>query len=401
MRPLRELISPLEARKHIQEACRPVEGTETVALEEAAARVLAIDVRALHHVPPFARAAMDGYAVRSADVAAATPGRPIALRPRAAIHAGDIVRGQLEVGECFQIATGAPLPPGADAVVPVEATAFEDTHVLVHEAVAPQRHVSPQGGDMKQNELVVRAGALLTPARIAVAAAAGLDAVQVWRRPRVAVLSSGSELVPPGRPLLPGKIHDSNGPSLEALFRSMGAEVWRGPNVPDTVDGVEDALRAAASSDLVVVSGGSSAGERDVLRDGVARCGTIIFHGVRVKPGKPLLLGQIGATPVIGLPGYPTSCLSDAYLFVLPALDRLAHRPSPVVRRVAVRIAANVEAQPDRLWFVPVRLDGDLAWPTFKESGHTTSLADADGYVVVAAGGPGLRAGDPVDVTLF
>jgi len=401
MRPLRQLISPLDARRHILEACRPVEETETIRVEEAAGRVLAADVRALHHVPPFARAAMDGYAVRSGDVAGASRERPAALRPRAAIHAGDVVRGQLEVGECFQIATGAPLPPGADAVVPVEATAFEGTHVLVQEAVPPQRHVSPQGGDMKQDELVVAAGSLLTPARIAVAVAAGLNVVRVWRRPRVAILSSGLELVPPGQPLLPGKIHDSNGPALEALFRSMDAEVTRGPNVPDTVEGVEHALRAAASNDLVVVSGGSSAGERDVLRDGVARCGEIIFHGVRVKPGKPLLLGRIATTPIIGLPGYPTSCLSDAYLFVLPALDRLAHRPSPVVRRVAVRIAANVEAQPDRLWFVPVRLDGDLAWPTFKESGHTTSLADADGYVVVAAGGPGLRAGDPVDVALF
>lgn len=242
---------------------------------------------------------------------------------------------------------------------------------------------------------------MLNPASLAVCAALGLATVRVWRRPRVAVLSTGSELRRPGQALGPAGIYDSNGPALAVLVASLGAQVTLGGPVPDRVEALQDALEDHAGADAILFSGGSSAGARDVLRDALAAKGRIIFHGVRVKPGKPLLLAQVGASVVFGLPGFPTSCLSDAYLYVVPAVQKLAHHPPQSPRRVQVPLGERVASVPGRVWFLPVRLEGGRAIPTYKESAATTSLLGAVGYVEVPPDVEYLEAGDPVDVVLF
>jgi molybdenum cofactor synthesis domain-containing protein len=397
MRPLTELLPHDEALRRIVNACQPTPDIEDAPAADAVGRVLARDVHAAHDVPSFARAAMDGYAVRTAD--ARVDSSLLLVR---VVHAGDPPGPAIEPGTCVQIATGAPVPPGTDAVVPVERTRLQGGRVHIDAPPRTGQHVSPAGADVAAGAKALAAGSVLHPFHIAVAAAIGAKTLPLWRRPRVAILSTGSELRPAGESLAPGQVHDSNGPALAALFRSVGASVEPGPLVPDDVMQLRKVLTSAARrSDLVVASGASSAGERDVLRDAVAAEGQVEFHGVRVKPGKPLLLGRIGATPLVGLPGYPASCLSDAYLFVVPAVRRIAHHPVQEPRQVAARMAARVEPVADRLWFVPVNLQNGLAWPTFKDSGATTSLADASGYVAVPPDGPGLIEGDPVTVTLF
>lgn len=401
MRPLTDLLPHAEALQRILASAQPVAEAEEVPLGRCLGRALAEPVIAAHDVPGFDRAAMDGFAMRARDTAAASASAPARLRPIAVVHAGGPSTVPVGPGQCAQVATGAPLPPGSDAVVMVERTRLHEGDVLVERPVRERENVSPRGADMRAGDAPLPAGALMNPARLAVAAALGLETVRVWRRPRVAVFSTGSELRPPGKPLAPGEVHDSNGPALAALFELHGAEVVRRAVLPDDVAVIRTALRQESAHDLVVASGASSAGERDVLRDAVAAEGRIEFHGVRVKPGKPLLFGRVGHALVVGLPGYPTSCLSDAYLFALPALARMAHRPTPPPQRIRARLSQRVASVPDRLWFLPVKLENGLAVPTYKESGATTSLADAVGYVEVPPDVPFLEGGDAVDVILF
>lgn len=397
MRPLDRLLPYDEALARVVAACRPVTETESIRLADSEGRVLAEPVVAPADVPSFDRAAMDGYALRARDATA--PGAR--LRPVGVVHAGSTRREILEVNDCVQIATGAPVPPGADAVVAVERTRVDGDVVVLADAMRERQNVSPRGSDMARGTQVGAPGHVLTPARIAILAATGRDVVRVWRRSRVTVVSTGSELRAPGTSLGPGEIYETNGLALGALFRSHGVDVAHEGPVPDEVNALRAVLRRHADQDVIVLSGGSSAGERDVVQDAVTAEGSIDFHGVRVKPGKPLLLGRVGDAVVVGLPGYPTSCLSDAYLFVLPALRRIAHRPAEPVRRVSARLGERVAGVPGRVWFLPVRLDGPRAVPTYKESGATTSLADADGYVTIPADVPFVDAGDAVEVILF
>lgn len=397
MRPLTDLLPHTKALERILDFCPPIPESTPVPLGESVGRVLAEAVTAAFDVPPFDRAAMDGYALRSAE-AATVPAR---LRLAGVLHAGDAPKQPVNKGECIQVATGSPLPAGADAVIMVERTRREGETIILDKIVKARENVSAQGSDVRAGQTVLAEGTLMNPARLAVAAALGCDSLRVWRRPRVAVLSTGSELRPPGTPLKPGQIHDSNGPALTALFRLHGADVVQGGPVADEIETLRRAIKSHADNDVIVLSGASSAGEKDVLRDAVAAEGTIVFHGVRVKPGKPLLLGRVGSAAVVGLPGYPTSCLSDAYLFVLPALDSLAHRPAPSPRRVSARLSERVASVKDRLWFLPVRLDDGRAIPTYKESGATTSLSDAVGYVEIPPDVPYVDAGDQVQVVLF
>lgn len=400
MRPVRDLIPFDEALGRLLAAARPVEETEALPVDECAGRVLAEPLTATMDVPGFDRAAMDGYALRHADASSAT-GRPTRLRVVDVLHAGDTPKRGVGSGECVRIATGAPMPPGADAVVMVEKTRMEENLVVVEGSVRPRENVTFRGSDVRHGDLLLSGNVLLTPARIATAATQGCAHLVVRRRPRVVVHATGAELRPPGMPLGAGDLHDSNSPALAALFTTAGAAVLRGAPLADQEAAVREALRGARGADLVVLSGGTSAGERDVVRDAVAAEGLVHFHGVRVKPGKPLLFGQVGPTLVLGLPGYPASCLSDAYLFAVPLLRRLAHLPDEPPRRLRAPLRERLESVRDRLWFVPVRLEAGLVVPTFKESGATTSLADAVGYVAVPPEVPFLEAGELVDVVLF
>jgi molybdopterin molybdotransferase len=395
MRPFGALLPHDEALARLLEAASPLERVEDAALLDARGRVCAEEVRAPVAVPPFARAVMDGYAVRAEDAAA--PGAR--LRVAGVAHAGRPFGGSIRAGEAVRIATGAPLPEGADAVCRVEDTREEpDGRVALAVAVPRGRAIDGAGSDIAEGSLAVRRGDVLTPARLGLLASLGLARVRVVARPRVALHSSGDELLQPGEAPAPGRIYDANSTSLAALLLDAGAAVERAPPLPDELGALRAALRAsAARADVVLLSGGASVGERDLAVDAVRAEGQVLFHGVRVKPGKPLLGGRIGDALVVGLPGNPTSALSNAALFVLPAVRRLARLPPVDGTTRAATLAEAVAADAERFLFLPVRLEGGRAVPTFKGSGALTSLAGSDGWIGVPPGAD-LPAGARVEV---
>ena len=390
MRPFGALLPKEEALARLLAAAPVVARVETLPLERAAGRVLAEDVSAPIDVPPFARSTMDGYAVRSAD---AGPRRVVGE-----VFAGASELPTLRSGEAARIATGAPLPPGADAVARVEDTAENDGAVQLRVAPRPGLFVEPAGTDLRAGETVARAGELLTPARLGLLASIGRAEARVRARPRVAVASSGDELLRPGEPPRPLHIYDSNSTTLGALCEASGAEVVRLPPLPDKLDALERALAdAARAHDCVVVSGGASAGAKDLVVDALAKKGHVLFHGVRVKPGKPLLAARLGDCLVVGLPGNPTSALSNACLFLAPTLRKMASLPPAAPLATDATLAVDVKGEGERFLFLPVKLEKGRATPTFKGSGALTSMAASDGWIGVPEGAA-LRAGTRVSV---
>jgi molybdenum cofactor synthesis domain-containing protein len=347
---------------------------------------------------------MDGYAVRSGDLDTATAASPVWLTLVGRSRPGGISPVAVSEGMCVDIATGAPLPEGADAVVMVERTHRDDDRVRFSQRVAAREHVSSRGHDVQAGAVVLRAGQVLTPARLGVAASFGFRSMTVLRKPVVAVISSGDELLDgateAGVPA-PGKIYDANRVMLSAVCAASGAEVRMLPLVRDTLDHWRNAFDAATHADLILCSGGTSVGEQDFGSDILAERGEMLFHGIAVKPGKPTALARIGSQLVLAMPGNPTSCLSNAYVLLRPLVRRLAGLPPLVPLTVEAVLARDVTSPADRLQFHPVRVDGDRAMPVFKGSGDVTSLSDADGYIEVPVGVTQLAVGSRVVVTLY
>lgn len=401
MRPLKALLPLDEALRRCLEVTRPIERTERVPLPEARDRVVAVDVRAPRDVPQTERAAMDGYAVRAVDTRRATKTRPMTLECTAAIFAGDRPRGRVAAGTCVQIATGAAVPARADAVVMVEDTDRDRDRVRIYRPARRGQNISRRGSDLRARDPVVARGERLTPAKVGALAAIGRSTVRVYARPAVALLTTGDEVVPPGQRLRAGQVYDINSYTLAAVVREHGGRPILQGHVSDRLDRVEEALARALASDLVIVSGGSSVGTRDLLLDAFQAAGRVLFHGVAIRPGRPTLLALARDTPILGMPGNPTSCLNNAYVFVVPMLRRMARLAPPAERVVRAALASPLEGPPDKVAFVTVRLDSGRAIPVYKESGAITSMSRADGYVVVPAGGVRLEAGALVDVIRF
>jgi molybdopterin molybdotransferase len=403
MRPFGDLISFDAARDIVRRAASPLERLDRVPLYEARNRVLAHDLVATRDVPPFARAAMDGYAVRAGDTQDASRARPTLVRIVERIYTGQVPSVPIGPGECCEIATGAPIPAGADAVVMVEETeaAADGVTVRIFSSVRPQQHIGPQGADIRTGQVVLERGELLTASRIGAVAACGMSEVDVFARPRVAILSSGNEIVPPGHPLAPGQIYDVNRYTLATVVGEHGGMVVPYGTAPDTLEELTSAVEACAAEDLVIVSGGSSVGERDLIADVVSRRGEVRFHGIAVKPGKPTLFGLIGGTPIFGMSGYPTSCLINAYELVVPLLRAVAQLPPYEPRRLSVPLGRQVTSVAGRHQFLPVRVADGRAVPTFKASGDITSLSRADGYIQIPAEVEAIGEGETVEVVFF
>ncbi len=402
MRPLRDTIPIAQAREIIDGAVRPIERIERVPVQECGGRVLAQDLAATADVPPFARAAMDGYAVRAGDTSGATRTSPKVLRCIEQVFTGQVGQRAVAAGDCVEIATGAPMPQGADAVVMVEDTDMAvEGAVSVFAGVAPQQNIGRQGADIRAGQVVLRAGEFLTPARVGAAAALGLTEVDVYARPRVAILSTGNEIVDPGEPLAPGQIYDINKFTVAAILAEHGAVAVPYRTASDTLGDLSRALDESLAEDVLVFSGGSSVGERDLMLDAIAAKGDVLFHGIAVKPGKPLAFGIINGKMVFGLPGYPTSCLTNAYVLVVPALRRVARLPPHAVRTISLPAGQRILSTPGRHQFYTVRIEDGLAMPAFKASGDITSMSRADGYIEIPATIDVVEANEMVEVRLF
>ena len=397
-------------RRHL--AMAPL-GRESVPLAGALGRVLAADVVAGVDVPAFDRSSVDGFAVRAADVIGASDEapRPLRLNPEI-LTPGVLPRVAVEPGTATVLATGGMLPRGADAVVMVEYTEAREeggaAMVEVRRPVASGDSVAAAGSDIARGETVLRAGQVLSSREVGAIAAIGLAEVAVWRRPRVAILSTGDEIVAPGRPLPPGGVYDSNAAILAAAVEELGGLPVPLGIAPDDEAALSARLAEALAHDVVLLSGGTSKGSGDVAARVVGRLRDpgIVVHGVALKPGKPLCLAVSGGKPVVILPGFPTSAIFTFHEFVAPVLRAFAGLPPERRETVPAVLATRVASQRGRTEYVMVSLverpgDGLGAYPTGKGSGAVTAFGQADGFFAVKAHAESVAAGTPVAVTVI
>ncbi len=434
MHPLKSIISLAEARKILDENSKPVERTEEVALLQLCGRALAQEVRAPIDVPPFNRAAMDGYAVRAEDTFGAGQMKPKELRLLGTVNAGASAGGAIKKGACIQIATGAPMPDGANSVVMVEETEREGKTIKIYRAVHPGENVGKKGEDIVAGAAILKKGEVLNPAKVGVLAALGFEKAKVYAKPKIAVIPSGNEIAEQGKPLPPEKIYDVNSFTLSALVAANGCEPQKWKAAPDSLGAVKNVLtKAAAECDLVLISGGSSVGEKDVMVGAIESRGKLLFHGIAVKPGKPTLCGIVSGKMVIGMPGYPTSCLTNGYGLLVPLLRKMARLPLQEPRKVKAKMARRTTSTIGRFQFLPVKLKNReprienresgtesresrvsshesripilesriIAIPVFKESGAITSMSLADGYIEIPENVDLVEKDEDVEVILF
>jgi molybdopterin molybdotransferase len=389
----------VEEHQAVVNALLPELGQEPVPLAQAHGRVLARDVVARVALPGFDNSAMDGYAARWADVS----DPPVRLPVAEDIPAGrsDVV--PLAPGTVHRIMTGAPLPPGADVVVPVELTDTRTDVVEIRDAPAVGSHLRTAGEDIAAGAVALAAGSLLSAAQLGLAAAVGITDLPVRRRPRVLILSTGSELVAPGRPLLPGQIYESNSVLLAAAVEEAGGEPRRLHFVPDDVDQFLVTVRAElGNADLLITSGGVSAGAYEVVKDAFRALGTVEFVKVAMQPGGPQGAGTVDGVPVVTLPGNPVSAFVSFEVFVRPALRRAMGHSAPDRLRVPARLAGPLRSPAGRRQYLRGRYDAGSVSQVGGPGSHLVAhLARANCLVVVPEVVTGLPTGAEVDVVLI
>jgi molybdopterin molybdotransferase len=400
-----------EALAAILARFEPLEPEERPILD-ALGQVLTRDVRADFDVPPLTNSAMDGYAVRAADIAAATDTRPVRLRVVEDLPAGRCAERPVEPGTAIRIMTGAPLPSGADTVVQFELTGEgrgqpRGQEVAIYQPARPGVNIRRAGEDLRRGATVLAAGTPIRPAEVGILATMGQAIATVHRRPRVAILSTGDEVLEPGTPLAPGKIYDANSYTVAAMVLRAGGQPIRLGIARDDVDDLVARVERLERVDLLVTSAGVSVGDYDVVKQALNRAGEVTFYQVRMRPGRPLAFGHLGGVPLLGLPGNPVASAISFELFGRPAIARMLGRRSWERPEVEARLADgsidNYDAR--RSYYrVHVRREGDqqvarLTGP--QGSGILSSLVRANGLMVVDEGTPSVSAGDPVTVRLL
>ena len=398
------MLSVAEALARITAAFAPLPA-ETVGLTEALGRVLAEDVVARVTQPPTDVSAMDGYAVRAADVAQASADAPARLEVIGRAPAGGAFEGAVGPGQAVRIFTGAPVPTGADAIVIQEDTERDGDIVVVKESAAAGEYVRPAGLDFRAGEVGLTAGRLLSARDIGLAAAMDRPWLQVHRRPRVALLATGDEVVLPGDPRGPNQIVSSNGFSLAAFVQACGGQPIHLGIAPDDSAALKTLVEGARGADLLVTTGGVSVGEHDLIREALGEQGLEMdFWRIAMRPGKPLLFGRIGATPILGLPGNPVSSLVCATLFLRPAIAVMLGRETEAIAPETAILGTPLGANDRRQDYLRARLETDAqgrrrALPFARQdSAMLATLAQADCLVVRAPHAPAAEAGEVVEI---
>ncbi|MBN2567710.1 molybdopterin molybdenumtransferase MoeA [Candidatus Woesearchaeota archaeon] len=403
-----KLASLSEAKRIIMSLVRPLP-TRTVPITDALGLALAEEVTSSIDVPHFRKSAMDGFAVRAADTFGASNTRPKTLTVVGEVIAGGRPERAVREGEAMLITTGAAVPEGADAVLMVEYCEREKDTLTYYRPVTPAENIIAVGSDVRRGSVVFRKGTALNPRFLGVLAAAGIGRVRVSAKPTVAILSTGNEIAAPGegKGLPVGRIYDINSRTLIAAAEELGCRVIDLGVEPDEKERIKAKLEEGiAKADLVVLSGGSSLGTEDMTKEIVEELGEVLVHGIAVKPGKPVIIGACDGKPVLGLPGYPTSALSNFYLLVRPVVEAM-QGISTAPRHVQATLSRKVVSTIGRYEFMAVRLeeeregDGYTAIPVMKGSSAITTLSEADGFLEIGENTEVLNKGQQVRVTLF
>lgn len=397
-------VKPLEeARSEVLSTIGQLE-VEQVSIWEALGRFLATDVIAPEDVPPFANSAMDGFAVRGADVGSAGS----VLEVIGDLPAGTRFEERLGPGQAVKIMTGAPIPLGADTVVKVEDTSTEGSKVTIGSVVEPGTSIRPAGGDVRAGEVVFTAGTRLTPMHVGVLATIGVGSPEVVRKPRVAFMSTGDELTPPeAEGLGPGEIRDSNRPMLSALLADAGVDQIDLGIVPDDADALRDALDRGGEADVVISTGGVSMGDYDVTKLVLQGDAQVDFWQVAIQPAKPFAFGRVGGAVFFGLPGNPVSVLVSFEQFARPSLLKMQGARAILRPQIRAIAGETLDTDPEKTVFVRVLVEGiQEGSPSVVKSGGQASnvlsaAAAADGFALVPRGTATIETGDPVTVEMF
>lgn len=376
--------------------------TETVSLENSLGRILAEDIISKENIPAFDRSTVDGYALIASDAYGSSESIPSQLDIVDEILMGQQATIKITSGQCVKISTGGMLPEGADSVVMVENTdnSFGDM-CLVYKSVSPYKNVNRKGDDIKEGSPVFTKGKTITSREIGVLSALGINTLKVFSKPKVGIISTGDEIVSIDTPLTFGKIRDINSHILSALMRENGCEATLYGIVRDEYDAILSVMKKAVSeNDIVLISGGSSAGARDMTVDIISSLGDVYLHGIAMKPGKPTIVGKIEGKAVFGLPGHPTAGYFVTLRLVKPLVDLLMKREGKG-SKIKAKILCNISSNHGREEILCIKLTDGGAMPIYGKSGVISLLSESDGYIIIDRNCEGLKAGDETEIYLF
>jgi molybdopterin molybdotransferase len=400
------IMDPEDVKKIIKNI--PIEKrVEDVSLETSLERVLAADIAATISLPPFRRASMDGYAVIAEDAFLASEDEPVLLNLLEVVGAGDVPEKKLSKGHCTEVSTGAPVPEGAEAVVMIEFTDKQAENILIYESAAIGQNIAEEGSDIMAGELLLPKGTRITPDKIGVLSAIGMKKVPVFQKPRVAIISTGNEIINHNEELTYGKIYDINSQTISSSVRSCGCLPVHTEIVKDDYFSLKNKINEFNDVDLIITSGGTSAGTGDVLREVLDDLGEVIVHGVAVKPGKPTMIGKLKNDDkdkfLFGLPGYPVAALMVFHVFFAPHLRKMSSIDTSSsftdnINAIKAKISRRYRPARGRMHYVLVKIDDGNAVPILKDSGAITALAEADGFIEVPKNVEIIEKGSIVDV---
>ena len=379
-----------EGVKKIIEDIPITKRVENVSLEDSLTRILAEDVNATINLPPFSRAAMDGYAVIAEDTYSASEEDPVRLKLMEVVGAGDVPKKSLIKGFCTEVSTGAPVPEGANGVVMVEFTDKNNEDILIIESASIGQNIAKEGSDVMMGEMILSEGTRITPDKIGVLSAIGMELVPVYQKPRIGIISTGNEIIGNDDELTYGKIYDINSQTISSAVRSCGCIPVHTEIVKDDYNALKDKITEFKDVDLIITSGGTSAGTGDVLREVLDDLGVVLVHGIAVKPGKPTIIGNLNGDHnkfLFGLPGYPVAALMVFHVFFAPFLRKMASISKSDslsdINVLKLKLSRRYRPARGRRHYVLVKVKENNAIPILKDSGAITALSEADGFIEI------------------